>query len=48
MMKGLQLTVWERLMKVANKVRDGAYGTGDAIDVNEVSNDLEDNLADCG
>lgn len=47
-MSGLQETVYERLMEIAAKVRDGAYGTGDAIDMDEVHVDLEDDLADCG
>ena len=39
-MDGIQMTVWERLMEVATKVKEGAYGEDDDFDADALSEDL--------
>ena len=45
-MTGVQQTVYERILAVANAVKDGKYGTNDDVDVPEVMVDLEEALDD--
>ena len=46
MVSGMQETVCERLKEMERKVREGAYGLEDELDVDAVRDDLEDITAD--
>ncbi len=46
MFDGMQKTVCERLKEMEQKVKDGAYGVCDELDVDAVREDIEDITAD--
>ena len=45
-MNGQQKTAYEAVMEVAQKIRDGAYGKGDVLDVEALEEDLDNATAD--
>jgi hypothetical protein len=45
-MDGIQKTIYERLLEIAMKVKDGAYGKDDEVDVTSLDNDLADAICD--
>lgn len=47
-MNGMQKTAYEAVMEVAGKIRDGAYGDDDDIDVEALEEDLDDATANIG
>lgn len=45
-MDGMQLTIYERLKEIQAKVRDGAFGVDDDLDVESFREELDDLTAD--
>ena len=45
-MDGMQKTAYERLVEMAGKVKDGAYGTDDDLAVDTLYDDLDELLDD--
>lgn len=41
-MEGKQQTAYEQLMNFASSIRDGKYGTGDAIDATRLLEDMDE------